>query len=208
MEERFRSLPLLFLIAAWSIASQCSTAMNLDLCRHLKFTTPVDGYALHGHVIRNISLSLGMRASCRGRCSTENNCVSINIGPPINDKVLCQLSDSDHIRHADDLKPLEGFMYRGTENLCSSNPCTENGMCLNGFTDKKYVCVCQTGYTGEHCEKDINECENGRNDCHVNANCTNTVGSFNCTCKVGYTGDGRICSAFARSCKQLFDLNL
>ena len=41
---------------------------------------------------------------------------------------------------------------------------------------------------------DINECDNGSNDCHVNANCTNTVGSFNCTCKVGYTGDGRICS--------------
>ena len=31
-------------------------------------------------------------------------------------------------------------------------------------------------------------------DCHVNASCTNTVGSFICTCKVGYTGDGRVCS--------------
>jgi len=45
----------------------------------------------------------------------ESNCVSINIGPPINDKVLCQLSDSDHIRHPDDLRPSEGFMYRGTQ---------------------------------------------------------------------------------------------
>ena len=66
-------------------------------------------------MIKNISLSLGMRASCRGRCIIENNCVSINIGPPINDKVLCQLSDSDHIRHPDDLKPRDGFMYRSTE---------------------------------------------------------------------------------------------
>ena len=41
---------------------------------------------------------------------------------------------------------------------------------------------------------DINECDNGSNDCHVNANCTNTVGSFLCTCNAGYTGDGRICS--------------
>ena len=86
-----------------------------DLCRHLKFTTAVDGYALHGHVIKNISLNLGTRASCKGQCTIENNCVSINIGPPINNKVLCQLSDSDHIRHPDDLKPRDGFMYRGTE---------------------------------------------------------------------------------------------
>lgn len=86
-----------------------------DLCRHLKFSTAVDGYALHGHVIKNISLSLGMRASCRGRCTIESECVSINIGPAIKNRVLCQLSDSDHIRHPGDLKPLEGFMYRGTE---------------------------------------------------------------------------------------------
>ena len=88
---------------------------STDLCRHLKFTTPVDGYALHGHVIKNISLNFGMRASCRSRCTIENNCVSINIAPPISDKVLCQLSDSDHIRHPDDLKPREGYMYTGTE---------------------------------------------------------------------------------------------
>lgn len=86
-----------------------------DLCRHLKFTTPVDGYALHGHVIKNITFNSGMRGSCKGRCTIDSNCVSINIGPTINDKVLCQLSNSDHIQHPDDVKPRDGFMYRGTE---------------------------------------------------------------------------------------------
>ena len=95
--------------------------LSTDLCRHLKFTTPVNGYALHGHVIKNISLNLENRASCKQRCTIQSNCVSINIGPPINDKVLCQLSDSDHIRYPHDLTPREGFMYRGTEvrNLVS-----------------------------------------------------------------------------------------
>ncbi|KAL9975103.1 hypothetical protein ACROYT_G012219 [Oculina patagonica] len=41
---------------------------------------------------------------------------------------------------------------------------------------------------------DIDECSNGSHDCDVNANCTNTVGSYNCTCKEGYAGDGRSCS--------------
>ena len=41
---------------------------------------------------------------------------------------------------------------------------------------------------------DIDECVMGSHVCDVNANCTNTVGSHKCTCKEGYTGDGRSCS--------------
>ena len=41
---------------------------------------------------------------------------------------------------------------------------------------------------------DIDEC--ARNlSCHVNANCTNTIGSHVCTCHTGYTGDGQTCSS-------------
>ena len=40
---------------------------------------------------------------------------------------------------------------------------------------------------------DIDECEKGSHDCHINANCTNTAGSYNCTCRPGYTGNGSIC---------------
>ncbi len=147
-----------------------------------------------------------MRSSCRGRCTMESNCVSFNIGPPINDQVMCQLSDSDHTRHPEDLKPREGFTYRGTEvrncnsmatlvwffclkvvetvcfqwnycnvsttcfcsyqNPCSSNPCSHNASCLNGFTYSKYRCVCQTGYRGENCE--IGKTNNNRNNFYFN----------------------------------------
>ena len=41
---------------------------------------------------------------------------------------------------------------------------------------------------------DIYECKSVISDCDVNANCTNTDGSYKCKCKAGYNGDGHSCS--------------
>ena len=41
---------------------------------------------------------------------------------------------------------------------------------------------------------DINECKAGNHNCAANANCQNTEGSFVCTCKPGYSGDGVSCT--------------
>ena len=40
---------------------------------------------------------------------------------------------------------------------------------------------------------DINECAATVSPCNPNAMCANTFGNFECTCKAGYTGDGRSC---------------
>lgn len=42
--------------------------------------------------------------------------------------------------------------------------------------------------------KDINECVRGTDDCNTNAACSNTDGSFTCTCNTGFSGDGRTCT--------------
>ena len=43
---------------------------------------------------------------------------------------------------------------------------------------------------------DINECEsNDSNNCDENAQCSNTEGSYTCSCNTGYTGDGVICTS-------------
>ena len=43
---------------------------------------------------------------------------------------------------------------------------------------------------------DINECESNDSDnCDENAQCTNTDGSFTCTCNSGYSGDGVSCTS-------------
>lgn len=40
---------------------------------------------------------------------------------------------------------------------------------------------------------EINECALDTDNCNENAACTNTPGSFNCTCNPGFTGDGVTC---------------
>ena len=40
---------------------------------------------------------------------------------------------------------------------------------------------------------DINECELELDNCSPNAACTNTIGSFECECLSGFSGDGMTC---------------
>ena len=45
---------------------------------------------------------------------------------------------------------------------------------------------------------DIDECSVSPSVCDINANCSNTRGSYYCTCKAGYTGDGKTCQGNIR----------
>ena len=41
---------------------------------------------------------------------------------------------------------------------------------------------------------DVDECQSSDPVCDINANCSNTYGSYFCTCRSGYTGDGLQCN--------------
>ena len=41
---------------------------------------------------------------------------------------------------------------------------------------------------------DENECKAGTHSCDANAQCSNTIGSFTCTCLKGFSGNGLVCS--------------
>ncbi|XP_015121638.1 multiple epidermal growth factor-like domains protein 8 [Diachasma alloeum] len=48
----------------------------------------------------------------------------------------------------------------------------------------------QVGWAYAQCP-DVDECDLGLHDCHKDAQCTNTHGSYSCQCKRGFHGDGK-----------------
>jgi len=83
--------------------------------------------------------------------------------------------------------------------------CDENASCTNStVSDIEYIyCTCNDGFTadggaysplfGYGCEDD-DECTLETDDCDANATCTNTSGSYTCSCDQGYYGDGTYCN--------------
>ncbi|XP_058808805.1 multiple epidermal growth factor-like domains protein 8 isoform X2 [Phymastichus coffea] len=48
----------------------------------------------------------------------------------------------------------------------------------------------ESGWAYAQCP-DVDECDLGLHDCHPNAKCTNTHGSYSCQCRRGFNGDGK-----------------
>ena len=50
---------------------------------------------------------------------------------------------------------------------------------------------------------DLDECSASTPVCDVNANCQNNVGSYICSCKTGFAGDGKTCNGKMVECNKL-----
>ncbi|XP_073233519.1 microfibril-associated glycoprotein 4-like [Porites lutea] len=161
MASRLAMFALLLVFAVWGAwPNYVATARVEGTCgqnsRRITFLTPVGGFYLEGHVFSNHSVELNL--DCQDQCALARECVSYNIGPKINNKMACELSNSDHFQHPEDLKPRKDWIYRGTKNPCASQPCLNNGTCYMGYTEKNYVCACTAGFKGENCEQVYSNC--------------------------------------------------
>ncbi|XP_053739020.1 protein crumbs homolog 1-like [Synchiropus splendidus] len=63
-----------------------------------------------------------------------------------------------------------------------------NYSCFNGgnCSNAGKLCTCQSGFTGQWCEKDVDECASG--PCMNGGFCLNYINSFECVCDINYSG--------------------
>ncbi|XP_030071921.1 uncharacterized protein LOC115478588 isoform X2 [Microcaecilia unicolor] len=76
-------------------------------------------------------------------------------------------------------------------NDCASFPCRNGGVCSDRVND--FFCYCPINWQGKTCATDVDECSAGLGRCNEKATCSNTLGSYTCSCNQGYKGDGFTC---------------
>uniref|UniRef100_A0A8C5BL75 Neural EGFL like 1 n=1 Tax=Gadus morhua TaxID=8049 RepID=A0A8C5BL75_GADMO len=79
-----------------------------------------------------------------------------------------------------------GYVGNGTtcRAFCEDG-CRNGGTCVSPNS-----CVCPSGFTGRHCETDIDECAEGLIECHNHSHCVNLPGWYHCECRDGYHDNG------------------
>ncbi|XP_052826418.1 fibropellin-1-like isoform X2 [Octopus bimaculoides] len=71
-------------------------------------------------------------------------------------------------------------------DLCRSSPCKNGATCVSMGTTFK--CICTQGYTGQDCNKGIDECSLTTAPCFNGGICVDGINGYHCRCAYGYTG--------------------
>ncbi|KAK2547121.1 Protein HEG-like protein 1 [Acropora cervicornis] len=184
---------LIILLLLLGVISACPDGECRQLFFRADFT--FGNRRLIKHVIESVSVR--DFDNCELSCYQQPNCVSINFNV-IRDSGgfhKCELNNATHRGHDNELENKDGYIYKGAESACDKGRCKNNGTCQSGYTDKGYRCLCPPQWTSDHCEQDVNECENEQtNPCDRHAICNNTIGSYSCHCEQGFDGDGFNCT--------------
>ncbi|XP_069594964.1 protein kinase C-binding protein NELL1 isoform X2 [Ranitomeya imitator] len=103
--------------------------------------------------------------------------------------------------HSCTCKP--GYVGNGTicRALCEEG-CRYGGTCV-----APNKCICPPGFTGAHCEKDIDECAEGIIQCHNHSRCANLPGWYHCECRSGFHDNGTY-SITGESCVDIDECTL
>lgn len=111
-------------------------------------------------------------------CTERDECSS---GRSCDENAIC----TNTVRgHSCTCKP--GYVGNGTvcRAFCDDG-CRNGGSCVAPNT-----CLCSSGFTGDHCDTDVDECSQALSLCHSHSHCVNLPGSYLCDCRAGFHDDG------------------
>ncbi|CAF1148940.1 unnamed protein product, partial [Brachionus calyciflorus] len=114
---------------------------------------------------------------CIQNCSNHGKCKIIN-----NAKYKCECN-----------KNYIGSACQYNTFPCSSNPCLNNGLCVDNLLENDFKCQCLTGknqseiYYGQYCEFKRNACQN--ETCSNNGYCFDNENTAKCKCFSMFSGE-------------------
>ena len=82
-----------------------------------------------------------------------------------------------------------------TKSFWKFDSCSKEkaSVCFTHATQSTYSQNLANWYFFYALSLDFDECFNSIDSCHINATCENTIASYICTCKPGFSGNGTIC---------------
>ncbi|XP_015776328.1 PREDICTED: fibrillin-1-like [Acropora digitifera] len=163
----------------------------------------ISGWMLQRHVYKTMLAKIGPH--CLLSCSTDARCQSFNF---VMSSHMCEFNDRTREAKPEDFIPdPDRYYFRKRVNRVplgsipelAAESCKEIKMSEKEATSGKYwlssikpdiplFAFCNM--TSE----DIDECTALPPVCHVKSQCTNTIGSYRCTCNLGYTRNGKTCA--------------
>ncbi|KAI0238816.1 hypothetical protein LSAT2_010422 [Lamellibrachia satsuma] len=143
-----------------------------------------DGYSLNTD---NLKCSIDVDECSNNTAGCDHNCTNFDGG------FNCSCNDGFQLM-SDKISCtpcLSGTWGEDCKRLCN---CRESDTVCNVTAGCE---ECAAGFTGGDCHEDIDECAGDEHRCDEHANCTNTVGTFKCTCHVGFTQfNATVCQDF------------
>ena len=170
----------------------------------------IDGYFLSGGTCQDHDECYFKNLTCPEKSTCENtpgsykcNCLTGFVGINCYDSDECLNGDHNCHGHAE-CKNIEGSFtcackkgYYGngqycTAGKCLDSSCPDNEQCVS---PTRTDCKCKSGFVRNSTNfcTDVDECST-ENVCDEKADCSNTLGSYNCSCEMGFVGDGKFCS--------------
>ncbi|XP_067031252.1 protein kinase C-binding protein NELL2-like [Acropora muricata] len=194
-------LPLLLAFVAFG--KNMISAEEPPRCPATASQRSIYGMMLKGHVYRTAMAGIGLE--CVLMCRTDDRCQSFNF---VISRHLCEFNDrTKEARLKDFVADPDRYYYTkdinrvplGSISDLAAESCKEikasdpqatsgnfwlstikRGMVLQAYCDMKTF--------------DVDECSASSPVCDKNGICNNTVGSYNCTCKQGYSSaEGKRC---------------
>ncbi|KAL9961085.1 hypothetical protein ACROYT_G029966 [Oculina patagonica] len=163
------------------------------------------GMMLRRHIFKKIT-GVSLSGLCLVDCYQDVRCQSFNY---VISQYMCELNNRTKEARPEDYVPDPDRLYFRRDmnrvplgsipelpaETCSEIKLSEGGQAVS---DKYWFYSIIPGKTVQaHCDmknEDVDECSASIPVCDVNANCKNTRGSYRCSCKDGFTGDGKTCA--------------